>query len=561
MKTSDELWRWIWEDEDLLDPSTLGELVGPDEGADRPAGMEPPPAVTAEGVWEWVSSDEDLIDTAVFDLEAPQQPETPEPLPWETSEPLSGHSGVSSGDASTSMVYEWPPPPPPPPPPPAPSLSSARPVVEPQPVVEPPPVVEPEPLVEAEFAVESPTVVEPPPAVEPPLVVVEPPAVVEHEAVVQPEPEPEPKPVVPSRVAVALHPAIERQVTPEASTTARRAWLARIGAFVAVAAVVAVVAPRVLPAVVPGDADGGGPAGAPPDQNVVAWTVRLTEAPDATFVAILAAGVKPPVIMAVPADVTINVPGQGLGTVGEAAAGGDVGLVGVALENLVGVRMDGSVDSTSAELQAAVDALGTIEVADQPMAGEQVIQYLTALDPGALPDERFLRWQDVLEGIRDGVAANPDAVAGFPEPLRPVLAAGSPEPMALYGLPVVDLGAGLLRPDEQGLETLVKDLFVPHAGAEVRIVVLNGVGRPGVGEEVARILVPEGYRLMSTGNANTFGVKTTKIIALSEGDLAAAQRAQGLLGVGEVLMAEPTGLADVQIVVGEDFVNAHLGGA
>ncbi|HYZ11509.1 MAG TPA: LytR C-terminal domain-containing protein, partial [Actinomycetota bacterium] len=361
-------------------------------------------------------------------------------------------------------------------------------------------------------------------------------------------------------------PRLERPKTQPAPPEPRRSrarvarW-ARFGAFVAVAAVVGAVAPKVLPVTLPGEGDGDGRLVTPPDQNVVAWTVRLDEAPDATFVAILAAGVKPPVILAVPADVTINVPGQGLGTVGEAAAGGDVGLVGVALENLLGVRMDGSVDSTTAELQAAVDALGTIEVADQPMAGAQVIQYLTVMEPGALPDERFLRWQDVLEGIRDGVAANPDAVAGFPEPLRPVLAAGSPEPMALYGLPVVDLGAGLLRPDEQGLETLVKDLFVPHAGAEVRIVVLNGVGRPGVGEEVARILVPEGYRLMSTGNANTFGVKTTKIIALSEGDLAAAQRAQGLLGVGEVLMAEPTGLADVQIVVGEDFVNAHLGGA
>jgi hypothetical protein len=295
---------------------------------------------------------------------------------------------------------------------------------------------------------------------------------------------------------------------------------------------------------------------------VVAWTVRLEEAPEATFVAILASEVKPPVIVAVPADVTINVPGQGLGTVGEAAAGGDVGLVGVALENLVGVRMDGSVDSTTAELQAAVDALGTIEVADQVMAGAQVVEYLTAQDPGALPDERFLRWQDVLEGIRDGVAANPAAVAGFPEPLRPILAAGSPDPMALYALPVVDLGAGLLRPDAKGLDALVKDVFVPYAGDEVRIVVLNGVGRPGVGEEVARILVPEGYQLVATGNANTFEVKTTKIISLSESDLSAAQRARDLLGVGQVLMAEPTGLADLQIVVGQDFVAAHhLGGA
>jgi hypothetical protein len=455
VKTSDEMWRWIWEeDDDLLDGPDLRDLLGP-EGA-RPAGLEPPPAVTTEGVWEWVASDEELIDTDLLELET-------QPRPGQPSATDSGTGEVPSAVASGSTVA----------------------------------------------------------------------------------------------------PDIERPSPPV--TRRSRAGLARWGrfaAFLVVAAVVGAVAPRVVPAVLPGAGDGGAPGGPPPDQLVVAWTVRLEEAPGATFVAILASGVKPPVIVAVPADVTINVPGQGIGTVGEAAAGGDVGLVSVALENLIGVRMDGSVDSTTAELQAAVDALGTIEVADEPMAGAQVIQYLTTLQPGALPDERFLRWQDVLQGIREGVAANPAAVAGFPEPLRPVLASGSPEPMALYALPVVDLGAGLLRPDEKGLETLVDDLFIPHAGDEVRIVVLNGVGRPGVGEEVARILVPEGYRLMSTTNADSFGYKETKIIAHSEDDRAAAERARGLLGVGRVFMGfQPAGLADLTIVVGQDFVAAHhLGG-
>ncbi|MGH2737219.1 MAG: LCP family protein [Actinomycetota bacterium] len=456
MKTSDEMWRWIWEeDDDLLDGSDLRDLLGP-EGA-RPAGLEPPPAVTTEGVWEWVASDEKLIDTDLLELET--QPRAGEPSATD-----SGAGEVPSAVASGSTV--------------APDIE------------------------------------------------------------------------LPS-------PPVTRR------SRARLARWARFAAFLVVAAVVGAVAPKVVPAVLPGAGDGGALGGPPPDQLVVAWTVRLDEAPGATFVAILASGVKPPVIVAVPADVTINVPGQGIGTVGEAAAGGDVGLVSVALENLIGVRMDGSVDSTTAELQAAVDALGTIQVADEPMAGAQVIQYLTTLQPGALPDERFLRWQDVLQGIREGVAANPSAVAGFPEPLRPVLASGSPEPMAMYALPVVDLGAGLLRPDEEGLEALVDDLFIPHAGDEVRIVVLNGVGRPGVGEEVARILVPEGYRLMSTTNADSFSYKETKIIAHSEDDRAAAERARGLLGVGRVFMGfQPAGLADLTVVVGQDFVAAHhLGGA
>ena len=471
MKTSDEMWRWIWEDDDLLNGSDLRDLLGPEEP--RPAGLEPPPAVTTEGVWEWVASDEELIDADLLEIEAGHD---------EPESTASGTEGVPSA------VHEGPP-----------------------------------------DRLEGPSATE----------------------------------GVPS--AVASGPALAPEAEPPGTrrTRAGMARWARFAAFLVVAAVVGTVAPKVVPAVLPGAEDGAAPGIAPPDQLVVAWTVRLEEAPGATFVAILASGVKPPVIVAVPADVTINVPGQGIGTVGEAAAGGDVGLVSVALENLIGVRMDGSVDSTTAELQTAVEALGTIEVADEPMGGAQVIQYLTSQQPGALPDERFLRWQDVLQGIREGMAVNPAAVAGFPEPLRPVLAAGSPEPLALYSLPVVDLGAGLLRPDQEGLEAMVDDLFVPHAGDEVRIVVLNGVGRPGVGEEVARILVPEGYRLMSTTNADTFGYKETKIIAHAEDDLVAAERARSLLGVGRIFMGfQPAGLADITIVVGEDFVAAHdLGGA
>lgn len=460
MKTSDELWRWIWEeDDDLRVGDVLRELLGPEGSPEpRPAGLEPPPTVTSEGVWEWVASDEDLIDRELLDLDPGPPPE----------------------EVETAAAVEV----------------DQRPD-EPE---------EPEEVVGAE----------------------------------------------------------EEEVPAEAGRRRRVTWArwGRFGALLAVVAAVGMVAPRVVPAIIPGATEGTTIA-PPPEQLVVAWTVRIEETPDATFVAILASGAKPPVALAVPADVTINVPGQGIGTVGEAAAGGDVGLVAVALENLLGIRVDASVDSPTAELQAALDALGTVEVADQPLGGAQVVQYLTTLEPGALPDERFLRWQDVLDGILQGVAANPGAVAGFPEVLRPVLAAGTPQAADLYALPVVDLGAGLLRPDEKALDELVDDRFVRPVADEVRVVVLNGVGRPGVGEEVARILVPEGYRLMSTGNANTFDLKATRIISSSQADLPAAERARALLGVGQVLLGfQPAGLADVTVVVGQDFVTAHhLGGA
>jgi hypothetical protein len=110
---------------------------------------------------------------------------------------------------------------------------------------------------------------------------------------------------------------------------------------------------------------------------------------------------------------------------------------------------------------------------------------------------------------------------------------------------------------------LVDDRFLRPPADEVRLVVLNGVGNPGIGGEVARILVPEGYRLMASTNANTFDLPETKIIAASDADLASAERARALLGVGRVFLGfQPAGLADVTVVVGQDFVAAHhLGGA
>jgi hypothetical protein len=97
-------------------------------------------------------------------------------------------------------------------------------------------------------------------------------------------------------------------------------------------------------------------------------------------------------------------------------------------------------------------------------------------------------------------------------------------------IPVVELGAGLLRPDVKG--QLVAERFVPVGGDAIRLVVLNGVGEPGIGEEVARILIPDGFRLMSSENANRFDYDVTKIVAATEDDIPSAQRGQGAPGFG-----------------------------
>ena len=338
----------------------------------------------------------------------------------------------------------------------------------------------------------------------------------------------------------------------EAAASAARSPLVRwtsIGGLVFLAAVVALVAPRVL------DRGGGAPeraASAPIDGQRVATWVLLADGGRA-FLVVFGAGEKPPVAVAVPGEVTINLPGQNLGTLAEAGASGDAGLVQVAVENLLGVRVDATSMTGVSELAATVDGLGGIEVRGDPHSGAEAVAYLTATEAEGPADAAFLRWQDILEGLLPAMAEGDGSPPGVPEPVAQVALAEGTAP-ALVALPVVDLGAGLLRPDPDAVETLVRDRFVPAADEGIRLVVLNGVGTPGIGEDVARVLVPEGFRLVASGNANTFDLKVTRIIASSREDLAAAERARGLLRVGEVQLGEqPAGLADVTVVVGEDF--------
>jgi hypothetical protein len=307
------------------------------------------------------------------------------------------------------------------------------------------------------------------------------------------------------------------------------------------------VTPQLIELSTGGDDDAGTTASAP-DQYVVAW--HVTDEEDQAHLAVFAAGRKAPVALALPAQVTINLPGQNLGTLQNAASSGQDSLE-VAVENLLGVPIERMVASDPADLAAAVDAAGGIDVLDRHLDGSGALDYLAEPGEDAPVDAVYLRWQDVLDGLLSAVDERPGGVAALPEAVRPVFADDTPD---MASVPVIDIGGGLLRPDVAALERLIDQRFVSSATEGIRLVVLNGVGEPGIGEEVARILVPEGFRLVSSGNARDFNFKMTQIVASSREDLPAAERARSLIGAGRILLGhQPTGLTDVTIVVGRDF--------
>ena len=88
----------------------------------------------------------------------------------------------------------------------------------------------------------------------------------------------------------------------------------------------------------------------------------------------------------------------------------------------------------------------------------------------------------------------------------------------------------------------------------VPVIVENGSGRPGIGEAVARRILPAGFRVVISENAPTFGVVATTITANGRDNVGQARRLRHALGVGRVRLSRvPSGIGDITVVVGRDF--------
>ena len=105
---------------------------------------------------------------------------------------------------------------------------------------------------------------------------------------------------------------------------------------------------------------------------------------------------------------------------------------------------------------------------------------------------------------------------------------------------------------QSGVNTLIS--LRVGSGEPTRVLVQNGNGQPGIGEEVARLLLPHGFRVVLSQNADSFRHAATEIAATDEAFTRRASRAQELLGVGTVALSQvPSGLAAITVVVGRDF--------
>ena len=319
-------------------------------------------------------------------------------------------------------------------------------------------------------------------------------------------------------------------------------------------------------------------AAAPPPPTTVVWGVRLS---DQTLVTIIStpAG-RPPMVVAVPVQTLVDIPGAAP-TVGEAAT--TPGLLVAAAQATLDARVPHYLFVTKTDLSALVDRLGGIEVSvDQAfqssgqqlgpgpvkLLGVDVVAYLqdgAALDQadaeGVLGaqdtggDEATSRWEDVLTGL---VAGSRNAgLWTFPLAQSDDVTLAGRLLAGAHGALVDELPTTVtdngLEPDPKGVAALAQQFVLPRT-ALVRVVVLNGNGEPSLGAILSDLLSRAGFRVVASQNAGSFRRRETEIVAGTSGFLSAADQVRSLLGAGKVYVGEqPTGIADITVVVGKDF--------
>jgi hypothetical protein len=342
-----------------------------------------------------------------------------------------------------------------------------------------------------------------------------------------------------------------------------RRW--RIQAAVAVVLIVLLIA-------IAAYASGGGePAATPaPTPTTAASTAEgpgqllafaVTGAPNALLATIGAGGGHETAAVVVPPGLTVVMPGSGEMT-SEQMRDLDGPSMAVGVSNVVGAWNDHYAIMDLARLGGLVDRLGGLnaDLGDLYQAGDQTFgpgethldgdQVVALLRERA--DDTAARWADVLNAF---LAAQPhlsptDLVdADDAQAAGNILASG---PARVEVMPTQVVGGSATIAAQPDLDELMTELFgtVAPARAEVR----NGNGEPGVGASIGALLIPAGFRIVLSENADTFDHQTTQIIADGPDNEQAAAEAQHAIGVGKIVVSQvPSGLADVTVIVGHDF--------
>ncbi len=289
--------------------------------------------------------------------------------------------------------------------------------------------------------------------------------------------------------------------------------------------------------------------------------LSVTGAPHPLMAVIGAGPPGPGAALPIPMDLNAVVPGSGeMDAVDIARLPG--ASMQVALSNIVGAWNEAYAVMPLKGLAAAIDREGGLTV-DLPRTvstnagvlgpGEVVLSGAQVRALLASPDDASLHWDLVLGALLETpptVESSDMSASNGAELVTEVWAGAAGGRVESFPVQIV---AGTVPIAQQPqLDELVGATF--GTPTPIPVIVQNGNGTPGVGEQVARAVIPAGFRVVLSQNAGSFGLPSTDVIANGPENIAAARQARKALGVGRVGVSQvPSGIGDVLIVVGEDF--------
>ncbi len=308
----------------------------------------------------------------------------------------------------------------------------------------------------------------------------------------------------------------------------------------------------------------------------------------------------------IPPHTLADVAGLGNVVLANAVRLGGPSVAREAVSDLMGVIVDHDWTLTSQAFAALVNAVGGVVVdvdADvttpgpnkttrivvragpqQRLDGATALAYATLVEKGDDEITFQARLQRVLEALFVALPADratlttrlsalgsgsrlswqPGDLASFVTGIRAARDANQYEPEVLP-VSAIDTGGGSptfsIKVDE--VSTLVHNQLADSipAGRDAsdnRVLVLNGVGAPALGANVARRLRKTEFRVVGTRNKQGFGVKESVVVVFDSSDasLAKARRVASLLGLPASAVrigTQTQSVADVIVVVGADY--------
>jgi hypothetical protein len=359
-----------------------------------------------------------------------------------------------------------------------------------------------------------------------------------------------------------------RSPTPpvEASRVARTAVRGRRRRLTAAGTVAALAGAAAAWLLLPGGGPGRAPTAADADRSravadvgaaTLAISLRGAAVP---LMALVRSGEEVAPVLTIPADMSLEIPGLGRGS-SATIAEQDGDAMRVSLSNATGMWIDHYLVLDLDGVAALVDAAGGLALTlpgtatlstrtagpgDVTMTGAEVREYLAIDGPNA-----FTRWEIVLPAL---LRARTGGLTGESDNLVAVtrlLPLGGE--VRIETFPTRVSARSTRVPDNEELDSVMASAFNVQE-APVDVFVQNAVGDPGIGGEVAARIVPEGFRIVFSANADAFGQRRTDIVAVGDDRVPDAKRLRRALGVGDLGVTQvPSGLSDITIVIGKDF--------